>query len=489
MNELKWSDEYPNLFNNQVAGQLLLNPLIAKDIWKTVDDLGLEVNKHDSHWTLNFEPLHQDWLKLLTKFYILIKHKSLKTQTLVSTLYTLKKFSLFLKEASIYNFNNLDNQTFDDFDYYLRSQSNKLSPSTISTHYGHLSVFFNTCRVEGWLNVNTYWFQGRCYFSKPKLGDIDYIPEEVWNQLQENIHLLPEQIQRMVLVIRATGLRIGELLNLPFDCLRKRNSQWRLRLKETEKYEIEDELPIEATELVTIIKEQQNYIKTLFGDSYQNLFCSHIGSIIKDSGWEFQKTVPKVMCRFTFNKWLNILAKKVNICSKSGQLWHFKSHQFRKTLATILTNAGVRDLIIQKYLRHRSPDMQNYYKHLMKQVIGEEYSELIKEKKYVDISGKVVTTVKPNNPLTELMRRKMHQITTQYGVCHRPNIKSPCQTINACLRCEHWRVTNEDLVYLELDLQRAESELKTSQELGMIRQQQGLLSDINNLKNIIFSLS
>ena len=46
-----------------------------------------------------------------------------------------------------------------------------------------------------------------------------------------------------------------------------------------------------------------------------------------------------------------------------------------------MTNAGVRDLVIQKYLRHRSPDMQNYYKHLLKQVLGSEYQELIQEKK------------------------------------------------------------------------------------------------------------
>ncbi len=187
------------------------------------------------------------------------------------------------------------------------------------------------------------------------------------------------------------------------------------------------------------------------------------------------------MTTYTFNRWLNQLAQEQKICDKQGEIWYFKSHQFRKTMATIMTNAGVRDLIIQKYLRHRSPDMQNYYKHLLKQVLGDEYQELIKAKKYVDNAGKVVSSYQPKNPVTELLRRKMYQITTQYGECHRPILKSPCQTVNACWRCEHWRTSTDDLHYLKNDLKRVKEELTMAENLGMIRQQQGLEDDCQSL--------
>lgn len=146
-----------------------------------------------------------------------------------------------------------------------------------------------------------------------------------------------------------------------------------------------------------------------------------------------------------------------------------------------MTNAGVRDLIIQKYLRHRSPDMQNHYKHLLKQVLGDEYQELIKETKYVDNTGKIVATHKPKNPITELLRRKMYQITTQYGECHRPVLKSPCQTVNACWRCEYWLTSTDDLNALKDDFQRIGVELEIANQLGMVRQQQGLVSDQRSL--------
>ncbi len=183
----------------------------------------------------------------------------------------------------------------------------------------------------------------------------------------------------------------------------------------------------------------------------------------------------------TLNLWLNRLGNRYNICTHDGQTWHFKSHQFRKTLATVMTNAGVRDLIIQKYLRHRSPDMQNYYKHLLKQVLGDEYRELMKETKYVDNTGKLVATHQPKNPITELLRRKMYQISTQYGECHRPVLKSPCQTVNACWRCEYWLTSTDDLNALKDDSQRIGVELEIANQLGMVRQQQGLVSDQQSL--------
>ncbi len=479
---------YQHLFQNQEIRRLLDNHLLNKDIWHQVDDLGLEVSEHLSIWTLNFTEIHQEQLKILAKVYILIKCKLLRSVTLNGHLTTLRKFSNFLRVKNIDKLEEIDNLVFDNLDSYLCSQG--LSKPTICQYYINLSSFFDTCRLEGWINVNTYWFQGRKTSISLNNERIDYIPEEVWNQLEENLHLLPEQLQRMVLIIRTTGLRIGELVNLPLNCLRKRNEQWRLRLKETEKYEIEDELPINIPELVLVIQEQQNYIKQTFGSSYNHLFCTLYKARVvnKDEKCHLKKPVAKVMKSVNFNRWLNWLAKTAHICDSSGMVWKFSSHQFRRTIATIMTNVGIRDLIIQKYLRHRSPDMLSYYKHIMKEVLEKEYEELIKEKKYVDITGKVVDSYKPTNPITTLLRHKMFQITTQYGECHRPTLKNPCPTVNACWRCKEWRVSNEDLEDLKEDLQRVENELQIAEALGMLRQQQGLENDRNILRKCIIAL-
>lgn len=452
---------------NKETKQLLKNPLLQKDIWRTIEDLKLKVNEHQKDLTISFQVIEQNWLKLLAKLYLLVRsQRKLSAKYLKNDILNLNKFSLFIQQKSISNSEQINNQLFEEFDYYLRSL--KISDRSISLHYMTLINFFNLCRQEGWLEVNTYWLKGRYKNSTPKNEEIEYIPEEVWQQLDEHLHYLPEPIQRMVVVIRGTGLRIGELLSLPLDCLRQRGQQWRLRFL-TEKYRTEDELPI-CSELVVVIQEQQGYIKHNFGNSYDRLFGSNDGTY-------HYKPAPRIMNASGFNRWLNNLARSHKICTKDNKDWHFRSHQFRKTLATVMTNAGVRDLVIQKYLRHRSPDMQNHYKHLLKQVLGDEYRELMKQTKYVDSTGKLVATYKPKNPITELLRRKMYQITTQYGECHRPVLKSPCQTVNACWQCEYWCTSTDDLNALNNDFQRVEAELEIAVKLGMVRQQQGLEND------------
>lgn len=71
----------------------------------------------------------------------------------------------------------------------------------------------------------------------------------------------------------------------------------------------------------------------------------------------------------------------------------------------------------------------------------------------------------------------MYQITTQYGECHRPTLKEPCQTVNACWRCTQWLVSSEELPYLKQDLLRVEEEIGIADKLGMTRQQKGLEHD------------
>ena len=207
------------IVQNIETKQLLNNPLLQKDTWRTIEDLGLKVNGHERVPTMRFKSIEQDWLKLLAKLYTLVRsQRKLSAGYVNSDIINLTKFSRFIQQKFISSPEHINDQIFEEFDYYLRS-SLKLSQRTISLHYMTLINFFNLCRQEGWLEVNIYWFKGKYKNSPPNNDEIKYIPEEVWQQLDEHLHHFPESIQRMILIIRGTGLRIGELLNLPLDCL------------------------------------------------------------------------------------------------------------------------------------------------------------------------------------------------------------------------------------------------------------------------------
>ncbi len=477
-----------NLSQNLAARQLLKNPLLQKDVWRTNVDLGLKVNGHRQQLTINFTEISPDWFKLLTKLYTLVRAKpGNPAQTIVNEINRLKNFSFILSTLPIYSPDAIDESVFDDFDYWL--QTKKLKESSIQGYYKALSNFFNTCRLEGWLDVNTYWFKGKFKAIHPKNDEIEYIPEEVWNQVDKNLNILPEPLQRMVLLIRTLGLRAGELLNLSFDCLRQRNGEWYIRL-ETEKIGEEDELLICEPLLVAVIKQQQNFIRQHFGENYEQLFCVSKRWGRTQEGIDALVFVPQpqIMSLKSFNQWLNRFANKCKICTKDGQIWHFTSHQFRRTVATVSSNAGVDPLVIQHTLRHRTPEMLKHYVSRNKKVLSAELEELMKERNYVNVEGKIVDVYKPKNPVDELIRRKMYQVTTQYGECHRSFLQAPCQTVNACWRCEHWRTTDEDLPHLKQDLERVEKELKIVKLEGLIKLEQGLEGDHNNLNNCIEAL-
>ena len=75
LNNLKLTEDYQFLSQNYEARQLLLNPLLMKDVWQTEEDLGLKINKHQKYLTLNFSDFPQNWLKLLVKLYTLVRAK------------------------------------------------------------------------------------------------------------------------------------------------------------------------------------------------------------------------------------------------------------------------------------------------------------------------------------------------------------------------------------------------------------------------------
>ncbi|MGR5863133.1 tyrosine-type recombinase/integrase [Bacillus pacificus] len=56
-----------------------------------------------------------------------------------------------------------------------------------------------------------------------------------------------------------------------------------------------------------------------------------------------------------FEKHLNELAKKKNIVDENGDIFRFKTHQFRHTYAVKLLNGGADILTVQELLAHASP--------------------------------------------------------------------------------------------------------------------------------------
>ncbi|MGK7882811.1 MAG: phage integrase SAM-like domain-containing protein, partial [Crocosphaera sp.] len=184
------SEEYDGLFEKKVPSQLLQNPLLQKDIWLTIEDLGLEINEHDKRLSINFSEIQPLWLNLLAKLYILTRvNLKISIGSIRSDLIYIKKFACFITDKHLSSAKHIDNELFEEFDYWL--DLNETGKSTKYHVYLSLKNLFNTCRIEGWLKINTYWFRARIKEPKNNNDSINYIPEEIWNQLEKHLSNFP----------------------------------------------------------------------------------------------------------------------------------------------------------------------------------------------------------------------------------------------------------------------------------------------------------
>lgn len=464
--------------------------LLSKDIWHAEEDLGLRVNEHNRSRSIKFSQIQQIWLKEKLKLYIIYRRiKGIAYSTMTESLCIFNKFSLFLAEQYINSFEEIDDDIFELAIKEIRKFSCSYQESFIS----YIKGFFDFGNENGWFNISTYPLAQAKATNRQK-PEIKYIPDEILQQLDEHLYLFPEPLQRLVILIRALGLRASEILQLKFDCLRQRRSgEWEIEFINWKFKEQLDRLPINEN-LVALIKQQQEYIINCLGDDFGYLFCANKTGYSSRGIKELFRfyPVPKVMALASFNRYLQQLANHCQIKDKSGKTWHFTSHQFRRTVATKMTNEKVRQYIIQCYLRHKSPDMLQHYAQLLPNTMKQEMDEFRKKKKIIDVTGKEIEQVHSeldNDLGLEWLRAKMQPKALAMGFCARPALLKPCPHANACMNCEHFRLDEDDLPALEQHLKRNKQLKDESQKLGFTRQIKNIEQDEALLKKLIQSLS
>jgi integrase len=146
----------------------------------------------------------------------------------------------------------------------------KLAEKTRLNAIVYLNTFFTLCSQNGWLDVSDKALIYKEDYPRLKKPAPRYIPPEVLEQINQYIETLPESVIRMVLVIQESGMRIGELCRLRFDCLRQDSAgDWWLNYYQ---FKMKKDHTISISrELAGVIQEQQNYIRNNLSSSFEYL--------------------------------------------------------------------------------------------------------------------------------------------------------------------------------------------------------------------------
>jgi len=448
-----------------------------KDIWDG-RKLGADIRPSD-RITINFRTIPQPWLRHAAKQYIKYTFATLAWATCYDKKKALMRFSLFLSE--LYprcQTSDINRLVIIKFLTYLVTK--KLAEKTRLNTLVDLNTFFTLCSQNGWLDVSDKALIYKEDYPRLKKPAPRYIPQEVLEQINKHIETLPESIMRMVLVIQESGMRIGELCRLRFDCLRQDSAgDWWLNYYQFKMKK--DHTVSISRELTGVIQEQQNYIRNNLDSSFTYLFCG------RNMTTRFMP-LNKPMNPESFTDFLKRLCTTNNICDASGRPWNLTAHQFRHSVGTRMINNGVPQHIIQRYLGHESPSMTATYAHLFDSTLKKEIAEY--QGRTVNISGQVLSANNPELETSDLQwfKRNVHAQALPNGSCARPIIKGDCPHANACLTCGDFRTTLEYLDHHKEQLTQTEKIIEKAQVNNWQRQVEMNDQIKTNLKNIISSL-
>lgn len=413
-----------------------------KDSWilKSTDDL--------SDYNFCFDFLPNAWftntIKKITKETIIIG--KLKTSTLHRYNYSLKKFFTFIQTHNIEldTFKNLTFEIIERYVHYLlinvkNPATRSLAITSLKHHVKHGQLFewdefpgsevfdgteFRTLQTEDTLKsmlIDDY-----------TMKSIDAALIQMKTTLKPNItHLNDVAIWSLVTVIRHTGIRLTEALNLNKDCIRRDLMKKYLLEVVSSKNESERFIPVakEVSVAISLLTQVTEKLREDF-NSDKIFYWYHPNK---------KKHVP--LTQYTARQGLKKkFISKFRITEENGKLASFTYHQFRHQIGTDLLNKGLTIFEVMQYLGHDSLHSTRLYARVRNDRIKQEYKKVgfigIIEKKTSDIKNEQGEKLDED-------KRLMAQLPD--GICAKPINKKVinCKKPNACLFCPKFITTPE----------------------------------------------
>ena len=452
---------------SELGQEWINNPLLNQDVW-SVEELGYTEEESRIKGTRNiyFEEFSLPWLKLLAKLTALaIAREKFSLGIIKTRINYLKQFDNFLV-AEGYNQPELITDSL--LQKFVTTGSKNLRQATIV----YVSKLW---AEEQWLKLP---YTPRKY--KNKTPQIKTIQEAVLHQIYENFDLFPPPLERLFRLQLALGCRIGEMLRMPRQCLKKEGEQWfLLRWVQKRKYWRFYEIHSAVAELV---REQQKFLDTKLGSNsdFDKLFCkaSTATRDVAARGKRFDIEpiyLPELICEETIRHWLRNFSERADLKDRHGNRFYLASHHFRRTKASVMAYCEAEDEYIAAVLGHGSLDMLPHYRKRSLERLEKEANA----KGYVDKYGRV-TSFKPRKRRYERLAELL-KVSTPLGECHRPTMLGDCQYRYACLSCDHHRVISEDKPKIEVDIQRLQQDLEQAETEGKERR----VTEINRLLGLL----
>ena len=306
-------------------------------------------------------------IRQLMRDYICINYRNgnRTLSKLSNDCYRFKYFQKYAELNEITSMTNISASNVDGFLSYLRSCTT-ISKKKRLSRLSQKGIFDTFKAIIHWSQIHRDTlaprheiFVGNEFRGIGASLKIDFIPDKIIEKI--NIALKNEDdviVKYGIIILEATGIRIGDLLMLKTDCVRPHlingfTMEWFDHKSRKER----GPLPVsdfcaKAVERLLLATEPQRKINT---ELYDFLFID----------WNKNyKTNDKVILvtAASMRKRFKRFVEKHEIYDDNGALYNLSAHQFRRTLATDMFSKGIMLNVIQEVLGHSTPiTTKRYY--------------------------------------------------------------------------------------------------------------------------------
>ena len=297
-----------------------------------------------------------------------------------------------------------------------------------------------------------------------------FLPPDADRRLTEALEASPHRLAADALLLqRACGLRIGELLDLELDAVIDLPGSGSWLKVPLGKLDTERMVPIDAQILALIdrITAARSPGRPIphprTGRPADFLFTAHGHRIGQ-----------------------NRLRKELDRAAKSAGIGHVTPHQLRHTYATALVNAGVSLQALMAILGHVSAEMSLRYGHLFDTTVRAEYERALELAKQT--IGALPTPSEPTSSAGDEWRTTATVKTALAGgYCLRAPAQGPCSYANICEHCPSFHTTTtylpvltaqrDDAAALAADATTRGWDAETERHLRLIHRLTALIDD------------
>ena len=274
-----------------------------------------------------------------------------------------------------------------------------------------------------------------------------YLPPDVDRRLMTALEASPNRLAADALLLqRACGLRIGELLDLELDCVHEMPGGAWLKVP----------LGKLGTErMVPVDEETVNLLDRIVATRSPGRPLRHPRS---------GRLVEFLFTRQGRRISRQLLGKELSRAATEAGLDHAHPHQLRHTYATALVNAGVSLQSLMVLLGHQSAEMSLRYGRLFDATVRTEYERALTLAK--ERLGPVLPAATPVELHTDWRHAPAIKARLAGGYCLRSVAQGPCAYANICEHCPNFRSDASFLAVLGAQRTDAEALAADAEQRG-----------------------